>query len=276
MTTTTDPSGHWRAVCDRRLLMACGAGARRQLNGRLAATTRSGRRRSRPIRASPFRRCRSQGSSDRSNFLWKLKLEYDPKAATALTQPILLDRIIGFRGFKSIAFVGHAIGDRARDRHRSGHAAVEVPHQLFGEPASGAERDQRVSGRTGGAAIAADRDCAGRCGRALVVASAAAAGPAAASVNRAKARSRWRRRAAARRWRGSARRTWRTRGRAGCRSRIRSGGRGKHAGRSSSRRARRAVAVDLAAAPSCPAQMRPTSSAATDFFMRSTCRTAST
>src|SRR3954464_11430481 len=39
-------------------------------------------------------------------FLWKLKLEYDPKAATALTQPILLDRIIGFRGFKSIAFVG--------------------------------------------------------------------------------------------------------------------------------------------------------------------------
>src|SRR4051812_4392832 len=38
-------------------------------------------------------------------FLWKLKLEYDPKAATALTQPILLDRIIGFRGFKSIAFV---------------------------------------------------------------------------------------------------------------------------------------------------------------------------
>ena len=39
-------------------------------------------------------------------FLWKVKLEYDPKAATALTQPILLDRIIGFRGFKSIAFVG--------------------------------------------------------------------------------------------------------------------------------------------------------------------------
>jgi len=39
-------------------------------------------------------------------FLWKIKLEYDPKAAPALTQPILLDRIIGFRGFKSIAFVG--------------------------------------------------------------------------------------------------------------------------------------------------------------------------
>ena len=39
-------------------------------------------------------------------FLWKLKLEHDPKAATALTQAVLLDRIIGFRGFKSIAFVG--------------------------------------------------------------------------------------------------------------------------------------------------------------------------
>ena len=38
-------------------------------------------------------------------FLWKLKLEHDPKAATTLTAPVLLDRIIGFRGFKSIAFV---------------------------------------------------------------------------------------------------------------------------------------------------------------------------
>jgi hypothetical protein len=39
-------------------------------------------------------------------FLWKLKLEYDPKAATTLTPPVLIDRIIGFRGFKSIAYVG--------------------------------------------------------------------------------------------------------------------------------------------------------------------------
>ena len=31
-------------------------------------------------------------------FLWRLKLEHDPKAATALTAPVLLDRIIGFRG----------------------------------------------------------------------------------------------------------------------------------------------------------------------------------
>ena len=41
-------------------------------------------------------------------FLWKVKLEYEPNVPTALTQPILLDRLIGFRGFKSIAFVGTA------------------------------------------------------------------------------------------------------------------------------------------------------------------------
>ncbi|MEO6236228.1 MAG: PQQ-binding-like beta-propeller repeat protein [Vicinamibacterales bacterium] len=41
-------------------------------------------------------------------FLWKLKLEHDPKAVPALTAPILLDRLIGFRGFKSIAFVATA------------------------------------------------------------------------------------------------------------------------------------------------------------------------
>jgi hypothetical protein len=41
-------------------------------------------------------------------FLWKLKLEYEPNVPTTLTQPILLDRLIGFRGFKSIAFVGTA------------------------------------------------------------------------------------------------------------------------------------------------------------------------
>src|SRR5262245_15941786 len=39
-------------------------------------------------------------------FLWKLKLEHDPQAPTALTEPVFLDRLIGFRGFKSIAFVG--------------------------------------------------------------------------------------------------------------------------------------------------------------------------
>jgi len=43
-------------------------------------------------------------------FLWQLKLEYDPAASGRLTQPVLLDRIVGFRGFKSIAFVGTESG----------------------------------------------------------------------------------------------------------------------------------------------------------------------
>jgi outer membrane protein assembly factor BamB len=41
-------------------------------------------------------------------FLWKLKLEHDPKAATALTQPVLLTNVVGFRGFKAIAYVATA------------------------------------------------------------------------------------------------------------------------------------------------------------------------
>ena len=38
-------------------------------------------------------------------FLWKLKVDADPRKPNPLTQPVLLDRIIGFRGFKSVAFV---------------------------------------------------------------------------------------------------------------------------------------------------------------------------
>jgi outer membrane protein assembly factor BamB len=38
-------------------------------------------------------------------FLWKLKVENDSKPVNPLTPPVLLDQIIGFRGFKSVAFV---------------------------------------------------------------------------------------------------------------------------------------------------------------------------
>ncbi|MGH9385252.1 MAG: PQQ-binding-like beta-propeller repeat protein [Vicinamibacterales bacterium] len=41
-------------------------------------------------------------------FLWKLKLEHDPKAPTALTQPVLLTNVVGFRGFKAIVYVATA------------------------------------------------------------------------------------------------------------------------------------------------------------------------
>src|SRR5437899_6354988 len=39
-------------------------------------------------------------------FLWKMKLDNEAKQLNSLTQPVLLDRLIGYRGFKSLAFVG--------------------------------------------------------------------------------------------------------------------------------------------------------------------------
>jgi len=39
-------------------------------------------------------------------FLWKAKFDNDARQLNSLTQPILLDRLIGFRGFKALAFIG--------------------------------------------------------------------------------------------------------------------------------------------------------------------------
>jgi hypothetical protein len=39
-------------------------------------------------------------------FLWKAKFENDARQLNSLTEPILLDRLIGFRGFKALAFIG--------------------------------------------------------------------------------------------------------------------------------------------------------------------------
>src|SRR5262245_16360976 len=39
-------------------------------------------------------------------FLWKMKLDNEAKQLNSLTQPVLLDRLIGYRGFESLAFVG--------------------------------------------------------------------------------------------------------------------------------------------------------------------------
>src|SRR5215471_14262331 len=38
--------------------------------------------------------------------LWKMKLHNDTHELNSLTPPVLLDRLVGFRGFKSIAVVG--------------------------------------------------------------------------------------------------------------------------------------------------------------------------
>ena len=39
-------------------------------------------------------------------FLFKMKLDNEAKQLNSLTQPVLLDRLIGYRGFESLAFVG--------------------------------------------------------------------------------------------------------------------------------------------------------------------------
>ncbi len=39
-------------------------------------------------------------------FLWKLKLDNQPKQLNSLTQPLLLTNIISYKGFKALAFVG--------------------------------------------------------------------------------------------------------------------------------------------------------------------------
>ena len=39
-------------------------------------------------------------------FLWKMKIENASRQLNSLTPPVLLDRLIGYRGFKSLAFFG--------------------------------------------------------------------------------------------------------------------------------------------------------------------------
>lgn len=39
-------------------------------------------------------------------FLWKMKFDNEPRQWHSLTEPILLDRLIGYRGFKALGFVG--------------------------------------------------------------------------------------------------------------------------------------------------------------------------
>ena len=39
-------------------------------------------------------------------FLWKMSFENEARQLNSLTEPIILDRLIGYRGFKSLAFIG--------------------------------------------------------------------------------------------------------------------------------------------------------------------------
>ena len=121
-------------------------------------------------------------------FLWKMKLEHEPNAPAALTQPILLDRLIGFRGFKSIAFVATASETVHAVDIDFGAAALEIPHQLLGEPAAGAGHIGRVSRRLDGGAVASDGHRAVGARRRRLAAADAAAARAAASGEPGKGR----------------------------------------------------------------------------------------
>jgi outer membrane protein assembly factor BamB len=56
--------------------------------------------------ASDVRLTKDAVAKGELKFLWKMKLNNETRQLHALTQPILLDRLISHRGFKALAFVG--------------------------------------------------------------------------------------------------------------------------------------------------------------------------
>ena len=58
-------------------------------------------------------------------FLWKHTFPGEPQQLQSLTQPVLQDFLVGYVGFKSLAFVGGANDDALRHRHRSGQAVLD-------------------------------------------------------------------------------------------------------------------------------------------------------
>jgi outer membrane protein assembly factor BamB len=56
--------------------------------------------------ASDARLTRDAVRKHEFKFLWKAQFQNESKQLNSLTEPILLDRLIGFRGFKALAFIG--------------------------------------------------------------------------------------------------------------------------------------------------------------------------
>ena len=90
------------------VLMGCGAVAYAQF-GRGAGdwvTSGSDAQRSSWIR-SDSKISKDSLSKPGFQFLWTVKLASDPKQSNSLTEPVLLDRYIGYRGFRSLGFMGN-------------------------------------------------------------------------------------------------------------------------------------------------------------------------
>lgn len=49
-------------------------------------------------------------SSPEFQLLWKMDFENEPRQMNSLTPPVLLDRLVGFRGFRALAFFGSSSG----------------------------------------------------------------------------------------------------------------------------------------------------------------------
>lgn len=86
-----------------------GAGLTRQLHGQARGgewtTTAGDAQRTSSVRADP-RLTVDAVKDGEFKFLWKAKFDNGPRQLNSLTEPILLDRLIGYRGFKALAFVG--------------------------------------------------------------------------------------------------------------------------------------------------------------------------
>src|SRR5687767_11023230 len=76
-----------------------------QAQGGEWTTTAGDAQRTAWVRADP-RLTREAVQEGQFRFLWKLKFDNESRQWSSLTEPILLDRLIGYRGFKALGFVG--------------------------------------------------------------------------------------------------------------------------------------------------------------------------
>src|SRR5262245_7237557 len=76
-----------------------------QRGGQEWATSNADAQRSSWIRTDP-KTSRASMQKPGFQFLWKVKLDNEAKQLNSLTQPVVQDRLIGYRGFKSLAFIG--------------------------------------------------------------------------------------------------------------------------------------------------------------------------
>ena len=119
-------------------------GAAAAANGRRAATTRSGHHGF----DGDERLTRQAVQKGEFQFLWKAKFENEARQLNSLTQPVLLDRLIGFRGFKALAFIGGSADRLFAIDTDLGRPYLDDGPELFGEHGRSARAIVGVPGWT--------------------------------------------------------------------------------------------------------------------------------